>query len=157
MAQIENEYGNVEYAYGAGGARYVAKVADYAVNHPIGAEVPWVMCQQGVIASKGTSPPSNVISACNGYYCDNWIEDHIEAFPDQPHMFTENWPGWFQKVRTGSQTSVRNIAAANFFAVSNVTNIPLNARRSGARPYPTALPPTLPSPSPAGSPRGEAS
>ncbi|GMI16173.1 hypothetical protein TrLO_g5338 [Triparma laevis f. longispina] len=97
MAQIENEYGNVEYAYGPSGARYVAKVADYAVNHPIGSEVPWVMCQQGVIASKGTSPPSNVISACNGYYCDNWIEDHISAFPEQPHMFTENWPGWFQK------------------------------------------------------------
>ena len=97
MAQIENEYGNVESFYGADGSRYVDKVADFAVNHPIGSEVPWVMCQQGVIKEKGTSPPANVISACNGYYCDNWIEDHIAAFPNQPHMFTENWPGWFQK------------------------------------------------------------
>ena len=97
MAQIENEYGNIESSYGTAGSSYVGKVADFATNHPIGSELPWVMCQQGVLDSKGTSPPSNVISACNGYYCDNWIEDHIAAFPDQPHMFTENWPGWFQK------------------------------------------------------------
>eukprot|EP00520_Triparma_pacifica_P009069 CAMPEP_0118647164 /NCGR_PEP_ID=MMETSP0785-20121206/8461_1 /TAXON_ID=91992 /ORGANISM="Bolidomonas pacifica, Strain CCMP 1866" /LENGTH=754 /DNA_ID=CAMNT_0006539241 /DNA_START=34 /DNA_END=2298 /DNA_ORIENTATION=+ len=95
MAQIENEYGNIEYGYGSGGAAYVKKVADYATSHPISKEVPIVMCQQG--EGTGTTPPENVINACNGYYCDNWIEKHSAANPDHPHMFTENWPGWFQK------------------------------------------------------------
>jgi len=95
MAQIENEYGNIEYGYGSSGAAYVKKVADYATNHPISKEVPIVMCQQG--EGVGSTPPENVINACNGYYCDNWIEKHSAANPNHPHMFTENWPGWFQK------------------------------------------------------------
>ena len=95
LIQIENEYGNVQRKYGSGGASYVQKVADYALNHPVSSQVPTVMCQQG--EGVGTAPPESVINSCNGYYCDNWIEKHAEEFPDQPHMFTENWPGWFQK------------------------------------------------------------
>ena len=49
------------------------------------------MCQQG--EGVGTAPPKEIVNACNGYYCDNWIEKHARDFPDQPHMFTENWPG----------------------------------------------------------------
>jgi hypothetical protein len=94
MAQIENEYGNIESFYGAGGEAYVEKVADYALSKS-DLDIPWVMCQQG--EGTGTAPMKEVINACNGYYCDNWIEKHVADFPDQPHMFTENWPGWFQK------------------------------------------------------------
>jgi hypothetical protein len=56
--------------------------------------LPWIMCQQG--EGIGTAPSADIINTCNGYYCDNWISRHTKAFPNQPHMFTENWPGWFQ-------------------------------------------------------------
>ena len=79
---------------GAGGESYVAKVAEYAISKT-NLDIPWVMCRQG--EGTGTAPPAEVINACNGYYCDNWIEQHAADFPTQPHMFTENWPGWFQK------------------------------------------------------------
>lgn len=42
--QVENEYGNVEWAYGVGGELYVKWAADTAVN--LNTSVPWVMCQQ---------------------------------------------------------------------------------------------------------------
>ena len=50
--------------------------------------------QQG--EGNGTPPPAEVINTCNGYYCDDWIAKHAADFPAQPHMWTENWPGWFQ-------------------------------------------------------------
>ncbi|GMI39439.1 hypothetical protein TeGR_g2538 [Tetraparma gracilis] len=95
LAQIENEYGNVQADYGDAGAAYVSKLAGYVLAKDDLGDIPWVMCQQG--EGTGTSPPEDLINACNGYYCDNWIEKHAEAFPNQPHMFTENWPGWYQK------------------------------------------------------------
>ncbi|KAJ0959708.1 hypothetical protein J5N97_000626 [Dioscorea zingiberensis] len=42
--QIENEYGNVEWAYGIGGALYVKWAASTAVA--LNTTVPWVMCSQ---------------------------------------------------------------------------------------------------------------
>lgn len=92
MAQIENEYGNMEDSYGEDGARYVQWSA--AVADAFNLQIPWIMCQQG--EGVGTAPPAHIINTCNGYYCDNWIEKHVADFPNQPHMFTENWPGWFQ-------------------------------------------------------------
>lgn len=92
MAQIENEYGNMENSYGDDGARYVQWSASIADSFNL--QIPWIMCQQG--EGVGTAPPAHIINTCNGYYCDNWIEKHISDFPNQPHMFTENWPGWFQ-------------------------------------------------------------
>jgi len=94
MLQIENEYGNVQDIYGQGGADYVQKLTDYVRKKPE-LNLPWIMCQQG--EGVGTAPSSGIINTCNGFYCDNWIAGHAAAFPDQPHMFTENWPGWFQK------------------------------------------------------------
>jgi len=52
------------------------------------------MCKQG--EGIGTSPPAEIINTCNGFYCDAWIAKHALDFPNQPHMWTENWPGWFQ-------------------------------------------------------------
>mmetsp|Transcript_27947 Transcript_27947/g.47203 ORF Transcript_27947/g.47203 Transcript_27947/m.47203 type:complete len:770 (+) Transcript_27947:44-2353(+) len=93
MLQIENEYGNMEHFYPRNGAKYVQWAAEYALSKNL--SVPWMMCQQG--EGVGTAPPKEVINTCNGYYCDNWIERHAAAFPSQPHMWTENWPGWYQK------------------------------------------------------------
>lgn len=45
LQQIENEYGNVEWAYGEAGKRYVKWVVQLAKSLNIG--VPWIMCQQG--------------------------------------------------------------------------------------------------------------
>lgn len=69
MVQIENEYGNIESSYGEEGANYIAQVSEYALNKHL--DVPWVMCQQG--EGVGTAPPAEIINACNGHYCDNWI------------------------------------------------------------------------------------
>jgi hypothetical protein len=93
MLQIENEYGNMEHFYPKNGAKYVQWAAEYALSKNL--SIPWMMCQQG--EGVGTAPPKEIINTCNGYYCDNWIESHAAEFPTQPHMWTENWPGWFQK------------------------------------------------------------
>lgn len=69
MVQIENEYGNIESAYGQEGANYIAEVSNYALNKHL--DVPWIMCQQG--EGVGTAPPAEIINTCNGHYCDNWI------------------------------------------------------------------------------------
>ena len=92
MLQIENEYGNMQKYYPEHGDDYVQWAAKYASDKNL--PVPWIMCQQG--EGVGTAPPANVINTCNGYYCDNWIAQHAADFPNQPHMWTENWPGWFQ-------------------------------------------------------------
>eukprot|EP01034_Spumella_vulgaris_P022402 gene22402-28524_t len=93
MLQIENEYGNMESNYGTDGAKYVKWLSEYALSLDV-AGVPWVMCQQG--EGVGTAPSAEIVNACNGFYCDNWISSHAADFPNQPHMWTENWPGWFQ-------------------------------------------------------------
>lgn len=93
MLQIENEYGNMENYYGDSGHQYVKWLNDYALSLDVGG-VQWIMCQQG--EGVGTAPSAAVVNACNGFYCDNWISQHAHDFPSQPHMWTENWPGWFQ-------------------------------------------------------------
>jgi len=95
MAQIENENGDVEGSYGKAGETYVEKIGNFALAKTE-LMIPWVMCKQGE-GLGGTDPPSGIISSCNGYYCDNWISDHAAVAPNHPHLFTENWPGWFQK------------------------------------------------------------
>lgn len=42
--QVENEYGNIEWAYGVGGELYVQWAAAAALD--FNTSVPWVMCQQ---------------------------------------------------------------------------------------------------------------
>lgn len=42
--QIENEYGDIEAVYGAGGKPYAMWAANMALSQNIG--VPWIMCQQ---------------------------------------------------------------------------------------------------------------
>jgi hypothetical protein len=89
-------YGNVEPYYGPNGAKYVKWLSDYALSlNSVVGNIPWVMCQQG--EGRGRAPAAEIVNTCNGYYCDDWIATHASEFPNQPHAFTENWPGWFQK------------------------------------------------------------
>lgn len=77
LAQIENEYGNEEIFYGPDGAKYVQEIAAFAQSLNI--DVPWIMCVQ-------SDAPQNIINTCNGFYCDNWIAQHAQANPTQPHV-----------------------------------------------------------------------
>ncbi|KAK1260473.1 Beta-galactosidase 6 [Acorus gramineus] len=82
LAQVENEYGNVEWAYGVGGELYVNWAASMAVS--LNTTVPWIMCQQA-------DAPDPVINTCNGFYCDGFTPNS----PSKPAMWTENYCGWF--------------------------------------------------------------
>ncbi|KAG9452738.1 hypothetical protein H6P81_005642 [Aristolochia fimbriata] len=82
LTQVENEYGNVEWAYGTGGELYVKWAAETAVR--LNTSVPWVMCQQEDV-------PDPVINTCNGFYCDQFMPNS----PSKPKMWTENYSGWF--------------------------------------------------------------
>lgn len=82
LAQVENEYGNVEWAYGVGGELYVQWAAETAVG--LNTSVPWVMCAQ-------EDAPDPIINTCNGFYCDRFTPNS----PSKPKMWTENYSGWF--------------------------------------------------------------
>ncbi|KAK8582171.1 hypothetical protein V6N13_145151 [Hibiscus sabdariffa] len=82
LSQIENEYGNIDSAYGAAAKSYIKWAADMAVSLDTG--VPWVMCQQ-------SDAPDPIINTCNGFYCDQFTPNSEK----KPKMWTENWSGWF--------------------------------------------------------------
>ncbi|GMP26545.1 hypothetical protein CsSME_00002943 [Camellia sinensis var. sinensis] len=83
LAQVENEYGDIERIYGNGAKPYAMWAAKMAVSQTIG--VPWIMCQQ-------YDAPDPVINTCNSFYCDQFTPNS----PNKPKMWTENWPGWFK-------------------------------------------------------------
>lgn len=83
LAQVENEYGFYESAYGDGGKRYATWAANIAVSQNTG--VPWIMCEQ-------FDAPDTVIDTCNSFYCDHFKP----VSPNKPKFWTENWPGWFK-------------------------------------------------------------
>lgn len=82
LSQIENEYGNIDSAYGAAGKSYINWAAGMALSLDTG--VPWVMCQQ-------SDAPDPIINTCNGFYCDQFTPNSN----NKPKMWTENWSGWF--------------------------------------------------------------
>ncbi|XVE51262.1 hypothetical protein DITRI_Ditri02bG0025800 [Diplodiscus trichospermus] len=83
LAQVENEYELVEWAYGVAGELYVQWAAETAVS--LNTTVPWVMCRQG-------DAPDPIINTCNGFYCDQFTPNS----PSKPKMWTENYSGWFK-------------------------------------------------------------
>ncbi|XP_055959705.1 beta-galactosidase 8 isoform X2 [Mercurialis annua] len=83
LSQIENEYGNIDSAYGAAAKTYIKWAAGMAISLDTG--VPWVMCQQ-------SDAPDPVINTCNGFYCDQFTPNS----KNKPKFWTENWSGWFQ-------------------------------------------------------------
>ncbi|KAH0744710.1 hypothetical protein KY290_032703, partial [Solanum tuberosum] len=84
MAQIENEYGPVEWEIGAPGKPYAKWAAEMAVSLDTG--VPWIMCKQ-------EDAPDPVIDTCNGFYCENFKPNK----PYKPKMWTEVWTAWYTK------------------------------------------------------------
>ncbi|KAA3457855.1 beta-galactosidase-like [Gossypium australe] len=108
MAQIENEFGPVEWEIGAPGKSYTKWAAQMAVGLRTG--VPWIMCKQ----DDAPDPVSHIdflvllsfliyiyiyiyifvlsqINTCNGFYCENFTPNAKY----KPKMWTENWTGWF--------------------------------------------------------------
>ncbi|EEF32103.1 beta-galactosidase, putative [Ricinus communis] len=83
LSQIENEYGNIDSAFGPAAKTYINWAAGMAISLDTG--VPWVMCQQA-------DAPDPVINTCNGFYCDQFTPNS----KNKPKMWTENWSGWFQ-------------------------------------------------------------
>lgn len=82
LSQIENEYGNIDSAYGPAAKTYIKWAASMATSLDTG--VPWVMCQQ-------KDAPDPIIDTCNGFYCDGYTPNS----KNKPTMWTENWTGWF--------------------------------------------------------------
>ncbi|GFZ13150.1 beta-galactosidase 8 [Actinidia rufa] len=82
LSQIENEYGNIDSAYGSAAKTYINWAASMATSLDTG--VPWVMCQQA-------DAPDSMINTCNGFYCDQFTPNSAK----KPKMWTENWTGWF--------------------------------------------------------------
>ncbi|KAF5930961.1 hypothetical protein HYC85_031834 [Camellia sinensis] len=82
LSQIENEYGNIDSAYGSAAKTYINWAASMATSLDTG--VPWVMCQQA-------DAPDPIINTCNGFYCDQFTPNSAK----KPKMWTENWTGWF--------------------------------------------------------------
>uniref|UniRef100_A0A803KNC8 Beta-galactosidase n=1 Tax=Chenopodium quinoa TaxID=63459 RepID=A0A803KNC8_CHEQI len=85
LSQIENEYQNVEAAFGKKGHSYVRWAAGMAVGLQTG--VPWVMCKQN-------DAPDPVINTCNGMKCGETFAGPNS--PNKPSMWTENWTSFFQ-------------------------------------------------------------
>ncbi|KAK9735545.1 hypothetical protein RND81_04G211700 [Saponaria officinalis] len=85
LSQIENEYQNVEAAFGNKGRSYVQWAAKMAVAQQTG--VPWIMCKQ-------TDAPDPVINTCNGMKCGETFTGPNS--PNKPSMWTENWTSFYQ-------------------------------------------------------------
>ncbi|KAL2941898.1 Beta-galactosidase 6 [Bienertia sinuspersici] len=85
LSQIENEYQNVEAAFGKKGHSYVQWAAAMAVGLQTG--VPWVMCKQ-------SDAPNPVINTCNGMRCGETFTGPNS--PNKPSMWTENWTSFVE-------------------------------------------------------------
>ncbi|XP_044470349.1 beta-galactosidase 6-like [Mangifera indica] len=85
LSQIENEYQNIEAAFGEKGPSYVRWAAKMAVELETG--VPWVMCKQA-------DAPDPVINTCNGMRCGETFAGPNSV--KKPSMWTENWTSFYQ-------------------------------------------------------------
>ncbi|HEU5087113.1 MAG TPA: beta-galactosidase family protein, partial [Roseiflexaceae bacterium] len=84
MAQIENEYNLIAPSYGDQGQRYLAWSIELGQSLNLG--VPWVMCVGGM---------PGAIETLNGFFVHHEIDAHHAKHPDQPALWTEHWPGWY--------------------------------------------------------------
>ncbi|KAJ1926090.1 Beta-galactosidase-1-like protein [Tieghemiomyces parasiticus] len=104
MMQVENEYGNYQWMYGEDGNRFARWCGE--LTQRLNTTVPWIMCRQW-------SDVPNVIPTHNDFYCHHYLGDFFRKFPNFPGMWTENWPGWFQRWGEARPTRpVRDIAYA---------------------------------------------
>ncbi|KAI8322136.1 hypothetical protein GQ54DRAFT_260554 [Martensiomyces pterosporus] len=86
--QIENELGDHQWRFGKDGEKY----ADFC-GETVGSfnlSIPWIMCRQYYRVD-------NVIPTQNDFYCDQYLHNFHRDYPQFPDMWTEMWPGWFQR------------------------------------------------------------
>ena len=84
LAQVENEYDNIARFYGQDGQKYLQWSIDMGRSLNLG--VPWIMCQGGV---------PGAISTINGFHGHPGLVEHLAKHPDQPGLWTEAYPGWY--------------------------------------------------------------
>lgn len=112
LAQLENEYNNVAKNYGEEGQKYLQWCVQLGKEIQLG--VPLVMCCG---ASEGA------METINGFYAHQHLEQHWKDHPDQPAIWTENWPSWYDvfgyshHVRTPEDVAY---GVARFFAAGGV-------------------------------------
>ena len=108
LAQIENEYEMIGKRYGRDGKRYAQWAIDMSLS--LGLGIPWVMCV-------GSAP--GAIETINGFIAYDEIDRHFAKHPDQPALWTEHWPAWYdvwgEPHHTKPATEVA-YATARFFA-----------------------------------------
>ncbi|KAM5550059.1 beta-galactosidase 13 [Rosa sericea] len=108
LAQIENEYNQIQLAYRELGDTYVQWAANLAVGQNIG--VPWIMCKQ-------KDAPDPVINTCNGRHCGDTFSGPNK--PNKPALWTENWTAQYRVFGDPpSQRAAEDIAfsVARFFS-----------------------------------------
>ncbi|XP_038973929.1 beta-galactosidase 11-like [Phoenix dactylifera] len=113
LAQIENEYNNVEAAFQEGGLRYVKWAGEMALS--LNAGVPWVMCKE-------KNAPGAVINTCNGRNCGDTFTGPNS--PNKPSLWTENWTAQYRVFGDPpSQRAAEDLAYAvtRFFSAKNGT------------------------------------
>jgi beta-galactosidase len=84
LAQIENEYSLIAKTYGEEGQKYLRWCIDLCNSLKPG--IPWIMCVGGV---------PGAIETINGWFGHEQIGAHFAAHADQPPLWTEHWPGWY--------------------------------------------------------------
>ena len=84
LAQIENEYSHVLGLNGENDRKYLDWCRRLADALDIG--IPWIMC---------AGAAAGVMETINDFYGHKQIEDHRKKHPDQPQIWTENWPSWY--------------------------------------------------------------
>ncbi len=85
MVQLENEYANIANRYKEDGDRYLAWILELGQRQ--GINVPIVMCEGG---AKGA------LEAFNGFsISEARISEFRKRRANQPLMWTELWPGWY--------------------------------------------------------------
>ena len=101
VVQLENEYANIAKRYKQNGNRYLTWILK--LGHKQGIDVPVVMCEGG---AKGA------LEAFNGFsITDERISDFRKRRAEQPLMWTELWPGWYDTwSRAHHVRDARNIA-----------------------------------------------
>ena len=101
VVQLENEYANIAKRYKQNGNHYLTWILK--LGRKQGIDVPVVMCEGG---AKGA------LEAFNGFsITDERISDFRKRRAEQPLMWTELWPGWYDTwSRAHHVRDARNIA-----------------------------------------------
>ena len=106
--QLENEYDLIAKNYGEGGKKYLEWVVELSKELKI--SIPLIMCV-------GAAP--GAIETINNSYGHNLLAKHFSNHPEQPALWTEAYPGWYNTYGYPRNTRTpENIAyaAARFFA-----------------------------------------